>query len=266
MRAFALPASFLLGALWGVTMLPPAAAAQATPPAPFACNGPAEAVRFDAPLANTGRKLAAGKSITIVAVGSSSTAGAGASSSAASYPSRLEIELKQRFPSASFRVLNRGVNGEEAGDMLARLDATVLSEQPDLVVWQVGTNSVLRDHSIDAVAGFIREGLSRIKQAGADVILMDPQFAPKVLAKPDVQRMVDLIGAAAKAENVDLFRRFAVMRHWVETEKIDFADFLSGDALHLNDWSYACIAKLLSGAIAEAATRATAVAGAGTRL
>lgn len=262
MRAFALSTTLLLVAVCGAGMLPLPAQAQAMP----ACKGPAEAARFDAPLARTGRKLAAGQSVTIVAIGSSSTAGAGASSSAASYPSRLEIELKQRFPAATIQVLNRGVNGEEAADMLARLDTTVLSENPDLVVWQVGTNSVLRDHSVDAVGTQIRDGLDRIKAAGADVILMDPQFAPKVLAKPDAQRMIDLISAAAKAQNVDLFRRFAVMRHWLESEKIDFPTFLSPDALHLNDWSYGCIAQLLSGAIADAATRATAVAGTGTRL
>jgi acyl-CoA thioesterase I len=255
MRAFVLSGAVLLAPL----AVPAAAQAQAV----AACRGPADVGRFDAALTRTGRKLAMGEPITIVAVGSSSTAGAGASSSAASYPSRLEVELKQRFPGAVIRVLNRGVNGEESGDMLARLDATVLAEQPDLVVWQVGTNSVLRDHSVETVAGNIREGLRRMKAAGADVILMDPQFAPKVLAKPEVNRMVDLIGAAAKAENVDLFRRFAVMRHWVQNEHIDFPAFLSPDGLHLNDWSYACIAKLLSGAIAEAATRATAVAGGG---
>src|SRR5262249_46787554 len=46
-------------------------------------------VRLDFPLPHTARKIAAGEPITIVALGSSSTAGAGASSSAAAYPSRL---------------------------------------------------------------------------------------------------------------------------------------------------------------------------------
>jgi len=39
---------------------------------------------------------------------------------AASYPARLEVELRSRFPGVAITVLNRGVNGEEAGDMLAR--------------------------------------------------------------------------------------------------------------------------------------------------
>ena len=49
-----------------------------------------------------------------------------------------------------------------------------------------------------------------------------------------------------------MFRRFAVMRHWRQVARIPYEKFLSPDELHLNDWSYGCIAKLLAGAIAEA--------------
>jgi hypothetical protein len=38
------------------------------------------------------------------------------------------------------------------------------------------------------------------------------------------------------------------------------ATFVSADGLHMNDWSYACLAKGLALAIAEAATRPTATA------
>ena len=93
----------------------------------------------------TARLLAAGQPLKIVALGSSSTSGAGASTSAASYPSRLAVELERHFPDTRSRVLNRGVNGDEAADMLARFDTAVIAEKPDLVLWQVGTNSVLRD-------------------------------------------------------------------------------------------------------------------------
>jgi len=34
--------------------------------------------------------------------------------------------------------------------MLARLDIAVIAEKPDLVLWQVGTNSVLRDKAAAA--------------------------------------------------------------------------------------------------------------------
>jgi hypothetical protein len=41
----------------------------------------------------------------------------------ASYPSRLEVELKASFPKQAITVLNRGVNGEESGrnDVALRL-------------------------------------------------------------------------------------------------------------------------------------------------
>jgi lysophospholipase L1-like esterase len=236
-----------------------------TPAPAAACVAPAELVRLDHPLRRTAQRLAAGTPLTIVAVGSSSTAGAGASSSAMSYPSRLEVELRTLLPRASIKVINRGVGGETARDMLARFDGQVIAEKPDVVIWQVGSNSVLRDQPLEPAGALIRDGLRRLKSAGADVILMNPQYAPKVIAKHDAELMVDLISLAAKEADADLFQRFAVMRYWRLTENIPFETFVSPDELHMNDWSYACIAKLLAGAIAEAATRPTLTAGAAKR-
>ena len=233
----------------------PAAAAAAPP-----CVAPEDVTRLTNPLARTGRKLAAGEPVKIVAIGSSSTAGAGASAPDKSYPARLAVELETRFPAHPITVINRGVNGEEAKDMVARLDDGVLSERPDLILWQVGANAVLRDSPIPAVRSDILEGLRRMKASGADVVLIDPQFAPKVLAKKDAGTMVDLLASTAKAQHVDLFRRFAVMRHWRQVARIPFEVFISEDELHMNDWSYGCLARLLGGAIAEAATRSTLTA------
>ncbi len=215
------------------------------------------------PLAHVAQRIANGKPITIVALGSSSTAGAGASSPAASYPSRLEADLIARFPEHPVTVINQGVNGEEAAQMLARFDESVARAHPDLVLWQVGTNAVLRDNPLGPVDRLVHDGIARMKALGADVVLIDPQFAPKVIAKADAEDMVNLISAEAKRGNVDLFPRFAIMREWRDRDAIPFEAFLSPDLLHMNDWSYACIAKLLAASISEAATRPFASARAG---
>ena len=225
-----------------------------------ACNAPADLVRLVNPLKRVAQRIAGGQPLTIVAIGSSSTAGAGASSPAMSYPSRLEVELKALFPRADITVVNRGVNGEESRDMLARFDRDVISRNPDLVLWQVGSNSVLRDRPLEEANASLREGLKRLREAGTDVVLINPQYAPKVITKHDVDGMVDLIHLTAKETNVDLFERFAVMRYWRLTEDIPFSTFISPDELHMNDWSYGCIAKLLAGAIHEAAARSTVTA------
>jgi lysophospholipase L1-like esterase len=227
------------------------------------CRVQPDLVRLANPLPRMARKLAAGAPITIVAIGSSSTAGAGASKPEFSYPSRLQAELSAGFPRQRFKVINRGINGEEVKDMLRRFDTSVLAEKPDLVLWQLGTNSVLRDHPLDDHGANIREGLIKIKAQGADIVLIDPQFAPKVIAKPDADKMVRFIALAAKSGNVDLFQRFEVMRHWRDDDHIGFEAFLSPDLLHMNDWSYGCLAKSLAAAIVEAATRPVASAAIG---
>jgi lysophospholipase L1-like esterase len=237
----------------------PAVSATTAGPA-FVCTAPAEFARFTYPLRHTARRLAAGEPLTIVAIGSSSTSGAGASSRAASYPSRLAIELKERFPAEDITVLNRGVNGEETAQMMARFDTGVIAEHPDLVLWQVGTNSVLHDAPLQEHSVLLHEGIARLKAAGADVVLMDLQFTPKVLAKAETQGMQDQIALTAKETSVDLFNRFAVMRDWHEVQHIPYEAFLSPDSLHMNDWSYGCVAKLLARAIADAASRQPASA------
>lgn len=224
------------------------------------CKSPPDLARFDYPLIRTARKLASGEPIKIVAIGSSSTQGAGATTPAASYPSRLSVELAQKFPRQEITVLNRGIGGEVAADMLARFETAVIAERPDLVLWQAGTNSVLRDQPLSAHLDLLREGVARLKANGADVVLIDPQFAPRVLAKPDADGMVAQMATVAKETNVDLFRRFALMRYWRETQGLGFDVFLSPDELHMNDWSYACVAKVLGDAIVEASTRAPVVA------
>ncbi len=245
----------------------PKPAALSVPAAPsptsgFACGAPAEVTRLTYPLRHTARRLASGEPLTIVAIGSSSTAGAGASSPAASYPSRLAVELKRRFPTHDITVLNRGVNGEVTEQMLDRFDTGVIAAHPDLVLWQVGTNSVLRDRPLRPHSVLLHEGIAQLKEAGADVILIDMQFAPRVLAKPETEGMEDQIAVAAKDEGVDLFRRFAVMRNWHEVQHIPFDAFVAPDALHMNDWGYGCVAKLLAAGIADAATRPVASAAA----
>jgi acyl-CoA thioesterase I len=242
----------------------PKAVASAQTTASPQCSAPNKLSRLERPLTRTARLLAAGLPIRIVAIGSSSTAGLGASSPNRSYPSRLAAELADRFPKHKITVLNRGVSGEDAREMLARFETTVIAERPDLVLWQVGTNTVLRDHPVAPTSSLIEQGIVQLKAAGADVILIDPQFAPTVIAKSALPHMISLLHAKAKQYNVNVFQRFAVMRHWRESQGIGFETFVSSDQLHMNDWSYACFAKVLSIAIAEAATRPIASAAART--
>jgi acyl-CoA thioesterase I len=122
----------------------------------------------------------------------------------------------------------------------------VLAYRPQLVIWQTGSIEALRSGDIEGYAGAIRDGISRLKAAEIDVVLMDPQFAPRVIARPMHLLIVDLIGAVANDMKVAVFHRFAVMRHWISSGQYKIEDIISSDGLHMNDVSYSCIAHLLA--------------------
>jgi lysophospholipase L1-like esterase len=216
------------------------------------CKGTAEIAKLQGGgLTHVAARIAQKEALTVVAFGSSSTEGIGASSKLAAYPARLEAELKQQFPGIVVRVLNRGVSGEDVAEMLKRFDRDVVQAQPDLVIWQLGTNAILRDDGIAPEQPLIMDGLARFKKTNADLVLMNPQFAPKVLRDPDAIPMVEMIAKIARDSNVPLFRRFELMRHWRDDLEMPYEDFLSKDLLHMNDYSYACTARYLAAAIAD---------------
>lgn len=225
----------------------PAALAQTVIPA--SCPASKTLAKLNAPLARTAAKLRAGEKVVIVAIGSSSTAGAGASTREASYPSRLQAMLRERFPAAEITVVNRGVNGQDAPEMLARFDKDVAALQPTLVIWQSGVNALFRADGLATASALLHEAIARVKAIGADLVLVDPQYAPRVLADEDSGPMVNLIAEIANEEGVAVYHRFALMRDWHEKSAMGFDSFLWKDRFHMNDWGYNCFARDLGRAV-----------------
>jgi lysophospholipase L1-like esterase len=235
-----------------------AASAKISHTAP-SCTVPQEMTHFTVGLPNTAAAIRSGKALVIVAIGSSSTKGDGASDPAHTYPAVLAEALRRRWPQLTLSVINKGVSGEIASQMLARFQDDVLAYHPQLIIWQTGTNQALRTGDIGGYADTIREGLSRLKATKTDVVLMDPQFAPRVIARPTHLFIVDSISAVAHDMNVAVFRRFAVMRHLISSGQYKMEDLISSDGLHMNDVSYSCIAHLLADSLVAAVDTAADV-------
>jgi len=213
------------------------------------CGVDDEVATMTRPLPHVAKRILAGGTLTIVTLGSSSTSGVGASRPDDSYPSRLAVFLDGHFPELWVRVINRGVPGEEAQAMAARLDRDVLAEHPDLVIWQVGTNAVLHDTDPAAVGGAVQAGIDRIKATGADVMLMNPQYAPAMLQHEHYREMLRQLDMVAYNEAVPLFPRFAIMRHWAEEGRMPLGTMLARDRLHMTDASYDCLARQVGASI-----------------
>jgi len=211
------------------------------------CLAPKGGSKTMGSLPHVAGKLVAGKPVVIVAFGSSSTAGYGASSPDFNYPNRLAAQLRRQYTSADITVLNAGVGGEDAPEMMKRLQKEVIDVHPDLVIWQVGTNAVLRNLDPGDTAKLVEDGISSIQAAGgADIVLVDPQYSPAVnQRKESAGKMIKLLGKVAELRHVGIFPRFEVMRDWHENQSIPVESFVIADGLHMNDWGYACFAQLL---------------------
>src|SRR5262245_12427920 len=191
-------------------------------------------------------KLIAGQPVLIVAFGSSSTEGFGSSGPEFTYPNRLAAQLKRKYPTADITVVNAGRGGEDAPEMMKRLQSAVIDRKPDLVIWQVGTNAVLRDLDPAETGKLVEEGVARIQAGGSDVVLVDPQYSPRVTERAEsANRMVKLLGKVASLRHAGVFPRFEVMREWHEKQALPVDSFVIADGLHMNDWGYACFAQLL---------------------
>jgi hypothetical protein len=232
------------------------------PDTPAEADVPAEFTSLKYPLPHLTQALQGKAPVRIVAMGSSSTAGR---ADVVPYPHRLEMYLRAQFGDRipTVDVLNRGKGGEEADAELLRFDTDIFAEKPSLVIWQVGTNAVFhkkdKPYDLDEVAAKIAVGLERLRGQPMDVVLMDPQYVTAMLLDEraeDSERMVALISAAAEKANVNLFRRWALMRHWHVQNNIGFDQMLDPTdipaKLHQSDWSTQRISLALCDAITKA--------------
>jgi hypothetical protein len=218
---------------------------------------------FERPLVNFAKQLKGKEPIKIVAIGSSSTAGEGG---IPPYPCRLEMKLRDRFQGRTIDVLNRGIGGQEAPVEQTRFDADVIGVAPPaLVIWQVGTNAVWQlGHDLDTVVAAIVTGLDRLSRIDTDVVLMDLQYAPAIIQPHTIDaanRMVSEIATAAgnANANANVFRRFALMKHWHEQDHIPFTPMIDQTdqfQLHQSDLSTDWVAQALADMIGNTATGA----------
>lgn len=207
-------------------------------PSPGADPGAASAVVLQ-------RAILAADSLRIVCLGSSSTQGVGASGPAATYPARLGALLAKRLPGRPVEVVNKGIGGETVADNVARLGRDVALLKPGLVVWQVGTNDALRGLDPAVVRAGLLDGIARIRAAGAEVVLMDPQ--PLNHARGEaVAAMARLVREVAAEAKAPLLSRHAAMRRWLAEGAVTPASLYAPDGLHMADAGYDCLAQAVA--------------------
>jgi lysophospholipase L1-like esterase len=185
------------------------------------CPVPERFYTFEPPLTKTAKALATGREVVIVALGGSSTVGLAAGGQGFAWPTRLASALAEKFPSARTNVVNLAVARQTAKGGTERLHRDVLPLKPTLVIWETGTMEAVRGTDVDKFRETMQAGIDELRAAGAEVVLMNMQFSREIDAIIHFAPYLTAIRELANANDVPLFRRRGIMRHWAESGSLD---------------------------------------------
>ncbi len=200
------------------------------------------------------RKLAAkinrGETIKLVAIGSSSTEGSDLADKRLAYPTHLEHRLNTLLGAKAVKVVNKGRGGENILEAVARFQRDVMAEEPDLVIWQLGTNDIVRNIDADLLKTSVDMGLSLLAQGQVPVVMMDSQIAPRVMLSAQRGPIDRMIREAASRHGAMVWSRFELMRSIIARGTVDQPDLIKADDLHMTVPMHVCTGSVLGETIA----------------
>jgi hypothetical protein len=217
--------------------------------APASCEVPDYLLASESALAKVADTVKSGHPLNILVIGSRSSTITGAEASA--YPARLQAALKEKLPSIAINVsldLEAKKTAEEVAGGIVNL---IESKKPTLVIWQTGTVDAMRSVDPDDFHAALEKGVAALQNAGADVVLMNPQYSPRTETMISVPPYLDNMRLVAQQHDVPLFDRFAIMRQWNDTG--DFDLFSATHGIDLAKRVHDCIGRALSKFVFDAA-------------
>jgi len=242
------------GLILGLMMLAgllTAAPVRAEEPA-VSCEVPDYLLTSESALPKVAEAIKAGHSLDILVVGSrSSTINTTSASDASAYPGRLQAILKEKLPSVAVNVSVEIQAKKTAEEIAADMVKVVEGKKPTLVIWQTGTVDAMRSVDPDDFRGAVDEGVVALREAGTDVVLMNPQYSPRTETMISAPPYLDSMRVVAQQHDVPLFDRFAIMRHWNESGDFDLFSTVHG--IELAKRVHDCLARALSQFVINAA-------------
>jgi len=218
-----------------------------------ACGAPDEFVTTDVALTQFAAAVAAGGPVDILAVGSATTVGSvtttgqqSATQSGGAFPWQMLQALRAALPSVEFRLTVHGGRGMTAEDMLPLIETALKQQHYALVVWQTATVEAVRGLQPDGLLDVLQSGAERVHDAGADLVLIDPQFSRFLRANTDLDPYTNVMQQVATMPGVALFHRFDLMRAWANDGRIDLERTSKADRDKALGELNACLGKALA--------------------
>lgn len=227
----------------------------------FVAGGPVRAATcplpddfsFDAAdLPATSTAIAKGD-LNVLALGGAATLGGPAGGAAFTYPARLEARLREALPKVTITVAVRAVARETDAVLLSELDTSLSTVKPALVIWGPGASAAARGDDLDTFMGTLSDATSKIRLAGADLILMTLQYAPSVSRLVNLPPYRMAVIRAAEEAGVPVLDRYELMRFWSDNDFLNLDATNANERIRVSRTLYDCMAEILGKAIVDAA-------------
>lgn len=173
------------------------------------CRAPDALLALSVPLSEMSDAIAKGRTPKILVLGPA-LAGPGHYQK---NRAKLQRELELRLSGTKVEILDERRGSASVQDDFARIRDEVIRNEPDLVVWQVGTSDAVAGADPEVFAAALARAARWIKEQKVDLVLMDPVFVPFVDHEKVYLQIVDRIDRIASMEKVNVFRRYALTGH-----------------------------------------------------
>jgi lysophospholipase L1-like esterase len=215
-------------------------------------------------LKKTGKALAGGREVVIVALGGASTVGLAAGGAGFAWPARMASVLAGRFSSTRTKVVNLALARQTAKSAAQRLERDVLPLKPTLVIWETGTMEAVRGLDVDEFRETVQAGIDELRAAGTEVVLMNMQFSRETDTIINFGPYLAAMRELADANDVPLFRRRGIMRHWAESGLLDLRAREGEKRRQLAAKLYDCIGSAMADFVARGVPAAKPAASPGS--
>ena len=217
---------------------------------PGTCRVAEHQIERDFALPHVTRAIAA-KHLDILVVGAGSSLLPGPNGVKNAYPARLQDALTELLPGVTVKVTTDVKARRTAAQMVQGLVPSLAANKPTLMIWQTGTVDAMQSIDTDQFKAALDQGTSLAHTAGADVVLINPQYSPRTESMIALGAYAEIMRWVALQQEVPVFDRFNIMRLWADlgtfdlqsaTNKLDIAE-------HVHD----CIGRLLATLVIESA-------------
>lgn len=162
------------------------------------------------------------------------------------FPRMMAKALEAQTPGLVVEVVFRGGRGFTAGDMLAQMHEALAGGKFQLVLWQTGTVEAVRNTPPGEFAEVLSNGAAEVESAGANLILIDPQFSRFLQTNSNLDPYTQALVQTASMPGVGLFRRYDLMRIWANEGQIDLERTPRADRRRMVQTLHACLGAALA--------------------